>query len=414
MNSKRSPYWFIIWGVSLLVLSTSCVEKYWPELITDTDHFLVVDGKISNLSGPYTIKLSNSSSILDTLFIPISSANVTILDDQGNKELLTEEDPGIYKTSFDGIQGIVGRSYKVNIELANGEIYESAYEKLLSPVGIGEVYFEKEWQYAHNETETDQEGFQFYVKSETSLQTDNYFFWEIEETFEYHSSYRIYFMYNGKENNNALFEGLAIREMVNIDTLYYCWKTQNLKEILSYGIESIDQSPVENLPLHFIAQDDERLRWGYNILIKQYTISKQAFTFLEYLKKQNNDQGELFTTQPFQIRGNIFNIQNPSEPVLGYFMVASGASTPRIQTRARGGLYYESPICYWDTVVSSNIFRLENSIEEDWPLFFSYFNFPGVSDPLLGPVLILNYIAPPCIDCRRQGGVTIKPEFWEW
>lgn len=414
MNSKRSTYRFIIWGVILLVLSTSCVEKYWPELTTDTDQFLVVDGNINNLSGPYTIKLSNSSPLLDTLFIPISSASVTILDDQGNKELLTEENPGIYKTSFDGIQGIVGRSYKVNIELANGEIYESAYEKLLSPVGIGEVYIEKEWQYAHNETEIDQEGFQFYVKSETSLQTDNYFFWEIEETFEYHSSYRIYFMYNGKKNNNALFEGLAIREMINIDTLYYCWKTQNLNEILSYGLESSDLSTVKNLPLHFVPLNDDRLRWGYNISIKQYTISKQAFTFLEYLKKQNNDQGVLFTTQPFQIRGNILNIQNPSEPVLGYFMVASGASTPRIQTRARGGLYYESPICYWDTVVSSNIFRLENSIEEDWPLFFSYFNFPGVSDPILSPVLILNYIAPPCIDCRSQGGVAIKPEFWEW
>lgn len=395
-------------------MTTSCVEEYWPDLDSLNTRALVVNGKISNLSGPYTVKLSYSSSVLDTLLIPISSAIVTILDNQGNNETLTEQYPGVYITGVNGIQGIIGHSYKINIQLQTGEIYESNYEKLLNPIGIEKISFEKEWRYAQNELETNQEGLQFYADFNPTNLSKAYFFWEIEETYEYHSSYRMYFMYNGKDNNNAFFENLAVRELSNIDTLYYCWKMQNLDEMLSYGLESVDLIGAKDLPLHFIPLTDERLRWGYNISVKQYTVSEQAYTFLKDLKKQRENQGNLFSTQPFQIRGNVFNIHNSSEPVLGYFMVASGVSAPRIQTRAQGGLLYDVPVCYWDSAVSSVKHRIENYREGDYPLFFSYFRFSDeLDDPLLGP-LVFTYIGPNCIDCRKHGGITTKPEFWEW
>ncbi len=391
----------------------SCVEKYSPELKNNNDHFLVVDGQINNYPGPYTVKLSYSSSVLDTLFIPKSSAILTILDNQGNKEILTEESPGIYKTSPNGIQGIIGHSYKINIWVENGNIYESEYEELLNPANIESLYYENEWRYAQNELETNQEGFQFYIDYLPTDLTKDHFFWEIEETYEYHSSFRIYLMLDGKGNNNTFFEGIPIKELSNVDTLYYCWKTQILNELLSYALKPKNTTDTKSLPLHFVPIDDIRLRWGYNISIKQFSISKQAHDFLESLKKQSSNQSNLFNTQPFQIRGNVNNIQNTTEPVLGYFLVASGTTVPRFQTRAHGGLYYERQICYYDSTVSGIIHRIENTREEDLPLFLSYFHFDLDGDPLLGPVLIETYYAPPCIDCRRRGGQIIKPKFWE-
>lgn len=400
--------------IALSLFATSCVDKFWPELDNDNSQFLVVDGKISNFPGPYTVKLSYSSSILDTLFIPNTAATITILDNQGNQEVLTMVSPGVYKTSPSGIQGIIGHDYKIEIELDNGLIYESEYEELLNPIVIEDVHFEKEWRYAQNILETDQEGLQFYVNSEPSESSKAYFFWEIEETYEYHAPYRIYFMYNGPENNDSWIDDVPIKKIRNVDTLYYCWKTQNLKERLIYKVESSNEGNTSNLPIHFVPNNDERLRWGYNILVKQYTISEKLYTFLNYLKKQNENQGGLFTSQPFQIRSNISNIQDPSEEVLGYFKVASGTIGPRIQARASGGLFYDKPICYYDTAVSSIKHRIVTSQSDDWPIFLSYFHFDNDSDPLLGPILIFAYIAPNCLDCRNHGGVTRKPEFWQW
>ena len=365
-------------------------------------------------SSTYTIKLSYSSSILDTLFIPISSAKVSILDNEGNEEILVVESPGNYKTRLNGIQGIIGRSYKISIQLEDGNIYESDYEKLLDTVSIEKVYFENEWQYAQNESESSEEGLQFYANYKPVNLSAAYFFWEIEETYEYHSSFRIYLMLDGTGNNNTSFEGIPIKEMPNADTLYYCWKTQKLNETLSYDVESLDAISTKKLPLHFVPMNDERLRWGYNISVKQYAISEEAFIFLDYLKKQNENQGGIFSSQPFQITGNVHNIQNPSELVLGYFMVASGTVAPRIQTRAQGGLLYERQLCDNDSSVSGVKQRLENMREEDLPLFLSYYHFDLDGDPLLGPILIVTYFDPTCLDCRRRGGVTLKPEFWEW
>ncbi|MBE0655076.1 MAG: DUF4249 family protein, partial [Bacteroidales bacterium] len=213
MNRYRFNKWMVLFG--LFFISTSCVEKYWPELNKENEKILVVDGRISNFPGPYTVKLSSSSSVLDTLFIPKSSATVTILDDHGNQEVLTETSPGIYQTKPDGIQGIIGNSYKIKINLLDGTSYESDFEELLNPAAVEDVYYEKEMHYAQNNLETDQEGYQFYVNSEPTGSSKSYFFWEIEETYEYHSSYRIYYMYNGK-NNNAFYTDLPIRSMNNV------------------------------------------------------------------------------------------------------------------------------------------------------------------------------------------------------
>lgn len=408
-NKFRYTYWVLVLG--LFFLSTSCVEEYWPELDEGVEQFLIVDGKISNFSGPYTVKLSYTSSLADTTFIPSTSATVTIIDDQGNKEILSETEAGVYKTDPAGIQGIVGRSYKVSIELNDGKIYKSTFEELLKPVKVELIEQETEWQYARNVLETDQEGFQFYVSSEQSGSTQTYLSWEIEETIEYHSEYRIFFYYDGTIESKGESNFYGSRAMRRTDSLFYCWKTQILAERYNYSLEHLNIPEVKKQPLHFIPFSDDRLRFGYNILVKQYTISKAAYTYRKYLKEQNENQGDLFTTQPFQIKGNISNIQDPSEPVLGYFTVAGASVGPRIQVRANLGIKYEETICYASSdsdYIHNHIIR---STAADWPLYFTFYFFE-FRDP---PATLFAYVGQDCLDCTRHGGVAIEPDFWqEW
>lgn len=401
-----------LFSLLLLFLASACVEKYWPEINPDSQEFLVVEGRITNEQGPYTIILSSTSSILDTSFIPKRDAIITILDDKGYKETLNEITPGYYRTSYNGIQGVIGNSYKIQIELSDGRVYETEYETLLEPIPVESVSYKQEWSFAQNALETDLEGFRFYANVKENAAANTYFYWEVEETYEYHSTYRIKYIYDGTIESLGAENRFGIKDMIYQDSLYYCWKTQMLNENLNYSTENLSNQESHQFPLHFIPLYSERLQFGYNMLLKQHVISKQAYSFLENLKKQNENQGTLFTSQPFQIQGNVYNSNDNTEIVLGYFMVASASYGPRLQVRAPAGLIYDKQICYYESSDDAIHHRVSTSSPEDWPIYFTDYEFelPG-NPPTI--IFIFAYVAPDCLDCTRDGGTIEKPSFWQ-
>ena len=86
---------------------------------------------------------------------------------------------------------------------------------------------------------------------------------------------------------------------------------------------------IDRYALHYINTQTRQLSVRYSLLVKQYTIGKEAYVFWNGLEEQNSDQESLYTSQPYQINGNVKNIDNNTEPVLGYFLVA-GVSEKRI------------------------------------------------------------------------------------
>ena len=129
---------------------------------------------ISNEPGPYMVKLSFSSRVDNIQVIPVSGATVIIMDDQKVSETLTETVPGTYLTSPDGIQGEMGRSYKINIVTSDGKIYESEFEKISTPTEIESIYplleTREQEGLTHNLT-----GYQFYLNASIAASDTNYF-----------------------------------------------------------------------------------------------------------------------------------------------------------------------------------------------------------------------------------------------
>ncbi len=398
---------------ALLFFSTSCVEEYWPELESNVDQLLVIDGKITNFDGPYTIILSTTNTLNTDIINPVSKAIVNISDDKGNNELLIETGEGVYKTSLGGIKGIIGNAYKINIQLSNGKSYESDFEEMINPVGVEDVRVEESWQLANNDLEFDKEGYRFYVSSKIAPTSKSYFYWEIEETFEYHSDYKIYYYYDSNSHVTTEFNTYGFGRTKNIDTLYFCWKTKNLLERFSYSTEYLSSPKVIDLPLHFIPFTDVKLMHGYSILVKQYTISENAFVFLDKLNKQNNNEDALYTIQPFQIEGNLTNIQDPSEPVLGYFIVAAGSLGPRILTKAPPRIQYKHTKCVADTTARTIYSKISSATLRDLPLYYTvaYFEPPNESSDIIEAIA---YVQQDCLDCQKKGGTAIKPEYWDW
>lgn len=386
----------------------SCVEEYWPELGGDTENLLVVDGKITNEPGPYTIKLYRTSTIeQEPQSIAELNANVTIFDDEGNSENLTEIGNGIYMTSETGIQGIIGRKYKLSINTSSGKSYESAFEEMRTPVEIEEVTFKQEINHILTDTEViDEEGFQFYISTEMASSDTNYYFWDLEETYEYHSRYDIRYALYENVNRYTLNSIADLHEIEDPRFLYYCWKTNKITDLFIYNTQNLSEQKINEFPLHFIKFQSEKPRVKYSLLAKQLSISKGAYTFLNNIKQQDTDQDELYTKQPYQISGNMYNIDDPNEAVFGYFIVAGASSGKRIFAKAPPG-YDPRNSCIME--VTDIMSKLKYSYFSDWPVYVTLVDADGFMNPI--PAILP--LTPFCLDCTLKGGDTIKPAYWD-
>ncbi|MCD4731082.1 MAG: DUF4249 domain-containing protein [Bacteroidales bacterium] len=378
--------WNIILMLLLLVF-TACIDEYWPKL-DKYENLLVVDGMITNTPGPYIVKLSISSSVDNPRYIPFGAATIIIRDQSGNAEILSETEEGTYTTSPIGIQGIVGRKYRVEITTSDSNNYLSPFVEMKTPVGLDSVYALTEYR-PSQELPHDLAGYQFYLDTKTSEIDTNYFLWDLWATYKYKADFKIRFIFEG-----------TLEPFPKSDSLQTCWRTYKVKEIFTSKTGSLINPVITGFPLHFVTTETRELSIRYSLLVKQYTLGSGDYQFWNSVRKQNEDQGGLYTNQPYQIRGNVFNPDDPDEPVLGNFTVAS-ISEQRIFVDRPWLLPMYYPVCE----------LTEGDIEN----FGTIFLFPPRSWPVYATTTIGGTPALPnqeCMDCRLSSGTIEKPEFW--
>ncbi|GJM32791.1 MAG: hypothetical protein DHS20C18_17920 [Saprospiraceae bacterium] len=375
--------------LSILCLLSSCVERFYPE-VDKYDGLLVVEGKITNEPGPYTIRLNRSIGVYDFQkdYLPEINASVHILDDLGNSFQLSEIEAGVYQNLASGLQGIPGRSYKLIIDLENGETYETPFEKMKEPTSIESVDARIEYKYFLDE-DAEIPGYQFYISGGPAPNEKNYYLWQCEATYQYRSDFSIFY----------IFEGF-IDEFPNPDSLATCWRTFPVKEIFTLSTANFADPKFNQVPFLFQRVDDKVVSIRYSLLTKQYSINETAYTFWNSIKNQIANTSSLYNTQPYQIRGNIFNIADEEEPVLGYFLVASVAENRTFVDKPTDP-DIELSKCVIDPMALPYALMLPPS---EWPIYITEVNgFLGVTG-----------VSPNdgCLDCREIGGTIVKPGFW--
>lgn len=101
---------------------------------------VVVEGSINDGPGPYFVKLSQTVNFDQTNTFPaVTGATVTISDDAGNTETLSETSPGVYRAAT--ITGVAGRTYTLSVTAA-GKTY-TAVSKLNTPVQMDSLNTQK-------------------------------------------------------------------------------------------------------------------------------------------------------------------------------------------------------------------------------------------------------------------------------
>lgn len=399
MNRPHIKYGFFVepvkWilFVGLMVFSgwlfTTCEDRFKPEIDPGYQNQLVVEGTISNQPGPYTVKLSLSTPPDNLEYIPLTGYQVLIMDDFGNAEQLTEIENGIYQTDTNGLQGVVGRKYKIRITATGGKTYASPYQELLQPVGIDTVYPKLEY-YPHEDFPVDVAGYRFFVDTKLAEQDSTYLLWNLIATYQYKSDFIIRWIFDGE-----------LRQWTDFDSLRTCWATRDIFDVFVYRTDILGQPRLEGFPLHYVPVTTRDLSIRYSLLTSQYTISREAADFWIAIKEQHSGQDQLFTRQPYQVRGNIFNTDDPEEVVLGYFMVAGEEKKRIFVNRPDPPVKMRYDECILVEADYMNFGTIFLTLPWEWPQFATFDNNGGNAYP-----------NQDCLDCRLRGGTIEKPEFW--
>lgn len=368
-----------------LVCLNSCIDKFMPE-VDKYENLLVVDGGVTNAPPPYVIRLSRSAPVDSAQLIPFTDCTVIISSDDGEYEILSDFGNGTYVSSPQGLWGKVASRYKLTITTRNGDFYESSFEELKEAVEIEDVYAETEYHFQTGFEHT-LAGYQFYLNTKETVKDTNYYLWRLEATYQYQSDYNIRWYYDGSTHTFS-----------PPDSLFNCWKTIKIKDIYTFNTSASVNNKLEHFPLNYANTENRQLTVKYSLLVNQYTINKRAFKFWNAIQEQNSNQGSLYSHQPFQVQGNMKNVNDEKEPVLGYFTVG-GVDSKRIFVDR-----IDAPFYFSECEINNGNYDAAK-----------YLVFTA---PSQYPVYIiqhgLNRAVPSqaCADCRKRKGTINKPLFW--
>lgn len=111
--------------ISLVIAAlffASCTKEIDIDLNTSSPQ-IVIEGSISDASGPYTVKLSKTINFSEAnAYPPVSGALVIISDNTGVTDTLTETVPGLYQTHH--LTGTPGNTYTLKV-IAEGNQYDA-------------------------------------------------------------------------------------------------------------------------------------------------------------------------------------------------------------------------------------------------------------------------------------------------
>jgi hypothetical protein len=359
---------------SIIILLSGCVSEFIPE--TDEDQqLLVVEGIITDQNEAYTIKLSKSLPLGERgSAAPLSRCNVTITDDLGNVYIARETVAGTYKTDPSLFRGVIGRKYSLHVALAGNSSHYESYPVEMKPVPpIDSLYYERKI-IKQNGNYSPDEGAQIYLDTHSADNSCRFYRWEYDETWEIRLPFTV--------PNNM------------------CWLSESSSMINVKSTSAIAESKVDRFPLNFISNGTDRLKYKYSILVKQYSLTEDEFTYWDKLRNISEQVGGLYDITPSSIPSNITCIENPGEKILGYFSV-SATSSKRVFVKDNfSGIIDMYQNCIADTIWQPG--PIPNLGTFVWVI---------IDHDIPPPAYRVTTFEEGCYDCTVRG-TKVKPSYW--
>ncbi|HLN53573.1 MAG TPA: DUF4249 domain-containing protein [Lentimicrobium sp.] len=382
LRTKILPFILVV-----LASLVSCIKEYDPVIVAEDAKKLVVSGSILDNQQVQIINISRTAQIEAPEYIPVLNCQVSAIDNSGNSFIFTDMANGNYACHIEPSYLTPGTKWKVQIITPESETIVSDDEEMTSNSGVDSVYYERE-DIESNIPGDFTKGIRFLVDVNNSVSDSRYYKWELTETWEYHADYPVIWWYDGEVH----------MKWPPDSSMMFCWNTQKVPYIYTLTTEQLSDNKFKKLPLHFVDNISPRLVHLYSLLTVQYSLTRSAYIYWDQLKTNSQEQGGLYDKQPLAIKGNLHNITNPDEEVLGYFF-ASSVKEKRIFVSNVPGLELE-----FTTLCNLQVLRkgLRELVPSDYPAYL-YGDEKGWVPVLLDKL---------CVECTGAGGVTVKPDYW--
>jgi hypothetical protein len=373
----------------ICTLLAGCVDPYDPEF-DDTQESLVVEALITDQPGWQVIYLSRSSPVNERGTHAETDAYVSVSDDQGRSTEFAEQDPGAYYAWMTAEELGTGITYRLHVVTSDGEVYESEPEMFPSPSpAINSVYWEFETAGTSDRTES-VNGIRFFLDLEADADQGRNFRWELVETWEYQAANPIDYYYDG-----------LLHAWPDSFSYHTCWITGKIDQIYTATTRIAESNTIKGFPLNYVSEQSNRLSTRYSLQVLQYSLNDEAYDYWKRIEVQNQESGGIYEQQPDYVSGNMYNMNNLEEYVLGFFNMCP-VSEMRIFVDSVAELHYPEIDCTLEIIQHP-------AARPAWmriPFFLVSFNPLRIGPPYgVGTHL--------CFDCRNGGGTIIKPDFWE-
>ncbi len=388
--------------------SASCIYDFTPQIDGEGGYMIVsgdlVLGTICSVSLSYSWSMVDTTATAQERMQILWASKMHVEDSQGGRyDNMGAYDPygsylPIYGTGqaarFDLREADPSLEYRLVIENEKGT-YVSSWAKPLSPGVIDNL------SYRINDEKTHMN---ILISAHGDGEKDAYYHWTVTENWEYHSDVLSLFrvIRSGTYPNYEY----ALEQYPGDENIYYCWTAASRSEIMTASTQDLTEDRLVDHQLYSLGKSDERLSVLYAASVRQSRISGEAYRYWEAMRKNGSDIGGLFSPEPSELRGNVVNLNDPYELVLGYVDVQTTISDTLFVDNNEARFYRSAraPLPAPDTLATP----------AEWKKAFETGYLPGIEvfNEETGRLIGYEWWPARCVDCRYRGGTKNKPAWW--
>ncbi|QMW05665.1 DUF4249 domain-containing protein [Spirosoma foliorum] len=336
----RATSLFLLLVLTTLILPTACVDMLETPM-SQRVNVIVVDATLTNLNEDQKIHINRSKS--DSLTgrfgsLPITGALVEVLVDSAQVLVFTETDTaGAYRSPA-GFRAQPGHAYQLRFTLKDGTHYQSTTEVMATVPPIDRIHTKfnptslpailgdgsiNQYRGAHDIT----------IDFQDPADQHNYYRWDwlLWEKQDWcrtcvNNEYAIYSLTTppflvedcyGQKYDNGYY-------VYDYNCRTQCWEilhnytTNVFDDVYSNGGLILGRS-VAQIPFY---QKNACL-----VQLRQSSLTRQAYQYYRTVEEQTQNNGGVAATPPTALVGNVRNLANEHESVIGYFTASAVATS---------------------------------------------------------------------------------------
>lgn len=294
-----------------IILFLGCIDPIKFRFSGQVNH-VAIQSSFNNKKGGQFVVVAKTSEFGSPYNIFVLNANVYITSLEGEKYQFKHKASGRYFSDVE-VVAIAGHTYTLHVEF-DGKIYESEPVKLIEEQDLVKIdklhtkYAERLTYIYGDKGKRVLSGYDILVDFKDPAGIKNFYRWSFYQSYEVETQPENYIDYNCR----------TCPRPAPKDCCRSCF-LEDANDILNSANDYLrDGQNVQNQMTMFIPFF-QYLSKKMVLTIYQHGISEKAYNFFKALHNQAESTGSMFDAPPTELKGNISNISNKTEQVIGFF-----------------------------------------------------------------------------------------------